>query len=66
MIRDAKCQECTTHHPSLLDDPVKRTYDTHDLLREHPTKKGYYKIVGRTDDQIMMAYVFSLIGVVEN
>ena len=28
-------------------------YATSDLVVPHPTKKGYYKIVGRSDDQIM-------------
>ena len=28
-------------------------YATSDLVTPHPTKKGLYKIVGRTDDQIM-------------
>lgn len=28
-------------------------YTSSDLVTPHPTKKGLYKIVGRTDDQIM-------------
>jgi len=32
-----------------------RGFDTNDILEEHPVKKGYYRIVGRADDQIMMA-----------
>ncbi|KAF7795914.1 hypothetical protein EIP86_007081 [Pleurotus ostreatoroseus] len=28
-------------------------YNTHDLLAPHPTKPGYWKVFGRTDDQIM-------------
>ena len=28
-------------------------YATSDLLSPHPTKPGYWKVVGRTDDQIM-------------
>ncbi|KZO93870.1 acetyl-CoA synthetase-like protein [Calocera viscosa TUFC12733] len=32
-----------------------RAFDTNDLLEEHPTRKGYWKVVGRADDQIMMS-----------
>ena len=28
-------------------------YATGDLLAPHPTKLGYWKVIGRTDDQIM-------------
>lgn len=28
-------------------------YNTHDLLAPHPTKPGYWKVFGRSDDQIM-------------
>ena len=28
-------------------------YATSDLLQPHPTKRGYYRILGRVDDQIM-------------
>ncbi|EJT96909.1 acetyl-CoA synthetase-like protein, partial [Dacryopinax primogenitus] len=30
-------------------------FDTNDLLEPHPTKPGYWKIIGRADDQIMMS-----------
>ncbi len=28
-------------------------YDTNDIVVEHPTKKGWWRIYGRADDQIM-------------
>ena len=28
---------------------------TNDLLMEHPTRKGWYAILGRADDQIMLS-----------
>ena len=31
----------------------KNGYATSDLLVPHPTKPGFWKVVGRTDDQIM-------------
>lgn len=34
------------------DEPA---YQTGDLLIEHPTKAGHYKILGRKGDQIMMS-----------
>lgn len=30
-------------------------YATNDLFVEHPTKKGWWKIVGRVDDQIALS-----------
>ncbi|TFY54516.1 hypothetical protein EVJ58_g8816 [Rhodofomes roseus] len=41
--------------PNLLNTKVDGVdaYATSDLVAPHPTKKGFYKIVGRTDDQIM-------------
>ena len=28
-------------------------FDTNDILMPHPTEKGWYKMYGRADDQIM-------------
>ncbi|KAJ7083262.1 hypothetical protein C8R44DRAFT_822628 [Mycena epipterygia] len=41
--------------PSVLNTQVGGidAYATSDLLMPHPTKQGYWKIFGRTDDQIM-------------
>ncbi|THU89990.1 acetyl-CoA synthetase-like protein [Dendrothele bispora CBS 962.96] len=53
--------ECDTHHLAMLNviegtgDSQIRAFDTNDIIEEHPVKKGYYRIVGRADDQIMMA-----------
>ncbi|EIW80018.1 acetyl-CoA synthetase-like protein [Coniophora puteana RWD-64-598 SS2] len=37
---------------TALSDGVK-AYATSDLLSPHPTRKGYWRVFGRTDDQIM-------------
>ncbi|KZT73708.1 acetyl-CoA synthetase-like protein [Daedalea quercina L-15889] len=41
--------------PNMINTKVDGVdaYATSDLVAPHPTKKGLYKIVGRTDDQIM-------------
>ncbi|EKM51191.1 uncharacterized protein PHACADRAFT_263199 [Phanerochaete carnosa HHB-10118-sp] len=41
--------------PSVLNIVVDGVpgYDTNDVLAPHPTKPGFYKVFGRTDDQIM-------------
>ncbi|KAL8280977.1 hypothetical protein RQP46_006656 [Phenoliferia psychrophenolica] len=54
------CFPCTeTHIPSVfnykVDDPVERSYHTSDLVAMHPTRKGFFRIVGRTDDQLMLS-----------
>ena len=33
----------------------KPGYATGDLLQEHPTQKGLYKIYGRVDEQIILS-----------
>ncbi|GAB7340920.1 hypothetical protein MBLNU457_7271t1 [Dothideomycetes sp. NU457] len=35
--------------------PEMQTYHTADLFREHPTKKGYWKMCGRADDFVKLA-----------
>ena len=48
-------QPSAYHTPSVLN--AKRgdidVYMTSDLMEEHPMKPGYWKIYGRSDDQIM-------------
>ena len=48
-------QPSSYHTPCVLN--AKRgdidVYMTSDLMEEHPTKPGYWKIYGRSDDQIM-------------
>ncbi|KAJ6471951.1 hypothetical protein C8R45DRAFT_836164 [Mycena sanguinolenta] len=41
--------------PSILNTEVRgiKSFTTSDLMIPHPTKPGYWKILGRTDDQIM-------------
>lgn len=41
--------------PSVVNTTIDGldAYATSDLLIEHPTKPGYWKVIGRTDDQIM-------------
>ncbi|KAF9893545.1 hypothetical protein FE257_010857 [Aspergillus nanangensis] len=36
--------------------PEKDRYETRDLFVEHPQHKGYWKIVGRTDDYVYLAH----------
>lgn len=50
-------QTCESHTPAVINMHVdgRPGYATNDLLVEHPTKKGYYKIHGRVDDQIMLS-----------
>ena len=35
--------------------PNETVFHTKDLFREHPTKKGYWQMVGRTDDFVKLA-----------
>ncbi|KAI5116179.1 hypothetical protein M0805_002877 [Coniferiporia weirii] len=41
--------------PNVINTMVngREAYETSDLLSPHPTKKGYWKVASRTDDQIM-------------
>ncbi|KAF9812923.1 hypothetical protein IEO21_05878 [Rhodonia placenta] len=43
------------HRPAVVNTQVDGVdgYATSDLVVPHPTRPGYWKIVGRTDDQIM-------------
>ncbi|EIN05406.1 acetyl-CoA synthetase-like protein [Punctularia strigosozonata HHB-11173 SS5] len=49
--------DCETHHPLVLNTDWNgiKAYATNDLLAPHPQKKGFWKVVGRTDDQIMLS-----------
>ncbi|CCM06250.1 uncharacterized protein FIBRA_08499 [Fibroporia radiculosa] len=44
-------------HPRIINTKVGDTdaYATNDLIQPHPTKEGYWRVYGRTDDQIMLA-----------
>ncbi|KAH8110860.1 acetyl-CoA synthetase-like protein [Phellopilus nigrolimitatus] len=44
-----------SYRPNVVNTQIngRDAYATSDLLAPHPTKPGYWKIVGRTDDQIM-------------
>ncbi|KAF8315479.1 acetyl-CoA synthetase-like protein [Cantharellus anzutake] len=46
-----------THTPSGINSEFdgEMGLSTSDLLLEHPTKKGYYSIYGRADDQLMLS-----------
>jgi hypothetical protein len=54
---DGSVQPCATHTPAILNVRIdgKDGYHTNDLVVEHPTKPGYFKIFGRTDDQIILS-----------
>ncbi|TCD64925.1 putative NRPS-like protein biosynthetic cluster [Steccherinum ochraceum] len=45
---------CATHHPAVKNLSDVEGYATSDLFRPHPRKKGLWKIVGRTDDVIVL------------
>ncbi|TCD66635.1 putative NRPS-like protein biosynthetic cluster [Steccherinum ochraceum] len=45
---------CATHHPVVENLPDIQGYATSDLFMPHPKKKGLWKIVGRTDDVIVL------------
>ncbi|THH28493.1 hypothetical protein EUX98_g5705 [Antrodiella citrinella] len=45
---------CPTHHPSVENLPDTKGYATSDLWEPHPIKKGLWRIVGRTDDVIVL------------
>ncbi|KAF7798250.1 hypothetical protein EIP86_009467 [Pleurotus ostreatoroseus] len=46
---------CETHQPSIENIPDVKGYATSDLWIPHPTKKGLWKIIGRTDDVIVLS-----------
>ncbi|KAF8898448.1 acetyl-CoA synthetase-like protein [Infundibulicybe gibba] len=45
-------QYCT---PSILNTKINKVdaYATSDLLQPHPTKRGYFRVYGRADDQLI-------------
>ncbi|KAI0942043.1 putative NRPS-like protein biosynthetic cluster [Taiwanofungus camphoratus] len=46
---------CPTHQPSIENLPNgERGYATSDIWEQHPTKPGLWRIVGRTDDVIVL------------
>ncbi|TCD64926.1 putative PKS/NRPS-like protein biosynthetic cluster [Steccherinum ochraceum] len=45
---------CDTHHPAIENLPDVRGYNTSDLFIPHPTKPDLWKIVGRSDDVIVL------------
>ncbi|THH29272.1 hypothetical protein EUX98_g4926 [Antrodiella citrinella] len=47
-------QTCKTHKLSIENLPDVKVYNTSDLFTPHPTKRGLWKIVGRTDDVIIL------------
>ncbi|THU93668.1 acetyl-CoA synthetase-like protein [Dendrothele bispora CBS 962.96] len=50
-------QNCDSHTLpviNVIEDGIQ-AFNTQDILEEHPTKPGFYRVVGRADDQIIMA-----------
>lgn len=45
----------TTPLPWTYVYPEMQTYNTADLFREHPTKKGFWRMCGRADDFVKLA-----------
>lgn len=52
---DGLVQSNENSRPSMINTQVDGVdaWSTSDLFVEHPTKRGYWKVFGRTDDQIM-------------
>ncbi|TCD65360.1 putative NRPS-like protein biosynthetic cluster [Steccherinum ochraceum] len=45
---------CATHQPAVENLPDVKGYATSDLFEPHPTVDGLWRIVGRTDDVIVL------------
>lgn len=45
---------CETHQPAIENLPNERGYATSDLWEPHPKKKNLWRIVGRTDDVLVL------------
>lgn len=43
------------YRPSVFTDAEQGIYATSDMIEFHPTRKGFFKVVGRVDDQIMLS-----------
>lgn len=51
-------QSCPTHHPSITrplvgDEPTN--WESRDIAEKHPTRPGVFRVLGRTDDQIVLS-----------
>lgn len=51
-------QSCPTHHPSIIrplvgDEPT--VWESRDIAEKHPTRPGVFRVLGRTDDQIVLS-----------
>jgi long-subunit acyl-CoA synthetase (AMP-forming) len=57
VVSNMSPQEGEYTGPSVLNITIgdKRGYATGDLLQEHPSIKGYYKLYGRVDEQIVLS-----------
>ncbi|KAF9458154.1 hypothetical protein BDZ94DRAFT_143619 [Collybia nuda] len=44
-----------SHQPAIENLPDARGYATHDIVQAHPTRKGLWRVVGRTDDVIVLS-----------
>ena len=54
-VSHSELQATEMYRPSVINTIInsREAYATSDLVTPHPTKPGYYRCVGRTDDQIM-------------
>jgi hypothetical protein len=51
-------QSCATHHPSItrpLAGEEPTSWESHDVAQLHPSRPGVFRVLGRTDDQIMLS-----------
>lgn len=46
---------CTLNVANTTAASGARAYATSDIIEKHPTAAGYWKVVGRKDDQIMLS-----------
>jgi hypothetical protein len=45
----------TSQNQPLTEAPIGYEYKTSDLVMEHPVHPGYYRVIGRVDDQIVLS-----------
>ncbi|KZO93862.1 acetyl-CoA synthetase-like protein [Calocera viscosa TUFC12733] len=47
--------DCEEHPIAVSNQSQTKAFDTNDLLEQHPTRKNYWRVIGRGDDQLMMS-----------
>lgn len=49
MFTDICMKATESHLPGVFNVPGEDAFDTNDLVSEHPTEKGLYRVVGRLE-----------------